>query len=191
MRLTGSDSYVNLPAMPKLDGSDEMSLTVWVYWEGTGQYPNILTWRGLEPGGISHLRPRPQLLVSHGPAGAPPRCCRRGLDGSLRSVPLRVAPKQWVHLAAVFKRPQITTYVNGKKVGSARWDYPVGLNGDLEVGRWSGSTSHAGLIDELRIYRRAPGGRRGAGLGQSGGPPNGRLQRPGPCQDRGQGTRPL
>ena len=63
--------------------------------------------------------------------------------------------KQWVHLAAVFKRPQITTYVNGKKVGSARWDYPVGQNGDLEVGRWSGSTSHAGLIDELRIYRRA------------------------------------
>ena len=43
LRLTGSDSYVNLPAMPKLDGSDEMSLTVWVYWEGTGQYPNILT----------------------------------------------------------------------------------------------------------------------------------------------------
>ena len=63
--------------------------------------------------------------------------------------------KQWVHLAAVFKRPQITTYVNGKQVGSARWDYPVGQNGDLQVGRWSGSTSHAGLIDELRIYRRA------------------------------------
>ena len=62
--------------------------------------------------------------------------------------------KQWVHLAAVFQRPRITTYVNGKKVGSATWDFPVGHSGDIQVGRWSGSTSHRGLIDEVRIYRR-------------------------------------
>lgn len=40
LRLTGSDSYATLPALPKLDGSGEMTLAVWVYWEGTGQYPN-------------------------------------------------------------------------------------------------------------------------------------------------------
>ena len=82
--------------------------------------------------------------------------------------------KQWVHLAAVFQRPHITTYVNGKKVGSATWDYPVGQRGDMEVGRWSGATCHRGLIDEVRIYRRR-GCRRGAGSGQSGWPARPRL----------------
>ena len=48
LRLTGSDSYVTLPSMPKLDGSDEMSLAVWVYWEGTGRYLQL---DGLEYGG--------------------------------------------------------------------------------------------------------------------------------------------
>ncbi len=54
-----------------------------------------------------------------------------------------------------FQRPDITTYVNGKKVGSAKWDYPVGHRGDMQLGRWSGSVSHAGLIDDVRIYGRA------------------------------------
>ena len=52
LRLNGSDSYAILPAMPKLDGSDEMSLTVWVYWEETGRYPNILTGGTWSPGGF-------------------------------------------------------------------------------------------------------------------------------------------
>jgi hypothetical protein len=63
--------------------------------------------------------------------------------------------KQWVHLAAVFQRPHITTYVNGKQVGSATWDYPVGHRGEIQVGRWTGAASHRGLIDDVRIYRRA------------------------------------
>ena len=57
--------------------------------------------------------------------------------------------KQWVHLAAVFKRPQITTYVNGKKVGSATWDYPVGQSGDgsrLIAGRLELADHLEGLV---------------------------------------------
>ncbi|NUQ64147.1 MAG: LamG domain-containing protein [Pirellulales bacterium] len=154
LRMTGSDSYVNLPPMPKLDGSDTMSLAAWVYWEGTGQYPNILTGGTWSPGGFL-------IFVSN-------RTCsfRMGRPGHRHGVAAEAwtevsAPllselpmKQWVHLAAVFKRPHITTYVNGKKVGSAAWDYPVGQSGDIQLGRWSGSASHAGLIDDVRIYRR-------------------------------------
>ncbi len=155
LRLTGSDSYAILPAMPQLDGSDEMSLAVWVYWEGTGQYPNILTGGTWSPGGfLIFVRDRTCSFRMGRPGhrhGAAGEAWTEASAPFLSELPL----KQWVHLAAIFKRPQITTYVNGQKVGSARWDYPVGQNGDLQVGRWSGSASHAGLIDELRIYRRA------------------------------------
>ena len=155
LRLTGSDSYVTLPSMPKLDGSDEMSLAVWVYWEGTGQYPNILTGGTWSPGGFlifvsdrtcSFRMGRPGHR--HGVAG---EAWREASALLLSEQPM----KKWVHLAAVFKRPQIATYVNGKKVGSATWDHPVGQSGDIQVGRWSGSATHAGLIDDVRIYRRA------------------------------------
>lgn len=155
LRFSGSESYATLPTLPALDGADEMSLSVWVYWEGTGQYPNIVTGGTWSPGGFL-------IFVNNGSCsfrmgrpghrhGAAAEAWTEVSSPLLSDLPM----KQWVHLAAVFKRPQITTYVNGKQVGSARWDYPVGHRGDLEVGRWTGSVSHAGLIDEVRIYRRA------------------------------------
>ncbi len=155
LRMTGSDSYATLPPMPKLDGSDEMSLAVWVYWEGTSQYPNILSGGTWSPGGFLIFVSNRTCSFRMGRPGQ-----RHGVAGEAwteASAPLlsELPMKKWVHLAAVFKRPQITTYVNGKKVGSARWDYPVGQSGDIQLGRWSGSTSHAGLIDEVRIYRRS------------------------------------
>ena len=191
LRLTGSDSYVILPAMPKLAGSDEMSLAVWVYWEGTGRYPNVLTGGTWSPGGFlifvsdracSFRMGRPGHR--HGTAG---ETWTEASAPFLSELPM----KQWVHLAAVFKRPQITTYVNGKKAGSARW----GLSGRAK--RRSPVRALVWIDQPRRLDRRTADlssdtrGRRGAGLGQSGGTPNGRLQGPGPCQNRGQGTRPL
>lgn len=155
LRFADTGSFVTLPSIRKLDGSDEMSVATWVYWEGTGQYPNILTGGSWSPGGF--------LIFVNGQScsfrmGRPGH--RHGVVGEKwteTSAPLlaRLPMKKWVHLAAVFKRPDISTYVNGKKVGSAKWDYPVGHQGDLQLGRWSGSVSHAGLIDDVRIYDRA------------------------------------
>jgi hypothetical protein len=155
LRLTGSDSYVALPSIPKLDGADAMSLGVWVYWEGTGQYPNILTGGTWSPGGFLIFVSNQSCSFRMGRPGH-----RHGTAGEAwteTSAPLlgNLPMKQWVHLAAVFQRPQITTYVNGKKVGSAAWDYPVGHSGDMQLGRWSGSASHHGLIDDVRIYGQA------------------------------------
>ena len=63
---------------------------------------------------------------------------------------------KWYHLAATFKRPTITTYVNGQKAGTAKWDYPVGYQGDLQIGQWNGGQScHKGLIDEVKVFNRA------------------------------------
>ena len=155
LRFVGTNSFVTLPSIPKLDGSDEMSVATWVYWEGTGQYPNILTGGSWSPGGFMFFVSQQSCSFRMGRPGH-----RHGVAGEKwteTSAPLlaKLPMKKWVHLAAVFKRPEITTYVNGKKVGSAKWDYPVGHQGDMQLGRWSGSIGHAGLIDDVRIYGRA------------------------------------
>ena len=135
LRLSGSDSYATLPSMPKLDGSDEMSLAVWVYWEGTGQYPNILTGGTWSPGGFMIFVRNQTCSFRMGRPGqrygAAGEAWKEASAPFLSDLPM----KQWVHLAAVFQRPQLTTYVNGKKVGTAKWDYPVRQSGDMQVGR--------------------------------------------------------
>ena len=155
LRFTGTDSFVILPSIAKLDGSDEMSVATWVYWEGTGQYPNILTGGSWSPGGFLVFVNGQSCSFRMGRPGH-----RHGVAGEKwteTSAPLlaKLPMNKWVHLAAVFKRPEITTYVNGNKVGSAKWDYPVGHQGAMHLGRWSGAVSHAGLIDDVRIYGRA------------------------------------
>ena len=67
----------------------------------------------------------------------------------------RSPPGKWYHLAATFKRPVIKTYVNGQEVGTTRWDYPVGYKGDLIIGKWGGANGHQGLIDEVKLFKRA------------------------------------
>ena len=155
LRFGGSDSYVTLPELPQLDGADAMSLAVWVYWEGTGQYPNIVSGGTWSPGGFLIFVTNQSCSFRMGRPGH-----RHGAAGegwSEVSAPFlsELPMKQWVHLTAVFERPRITTYVNGKQVGSAKWDYPVGHRGGIQVGRWSGAVSHQGLIDDVRIYARA------------------------------------
>jgi hypothetical protein len=155
LRFTGTNSYVTLPSIPELDGSDAMSIATWVYWEGTGRYPNILTGGSWSPGGFLLFVNQQTCTFRMGRPGH-----RHGVAGETwreTSAPLlgELPMKKWVHLAAVFNRPNITTYVNGKKVGSAKWDYSVGHQGDMQLGRWSGSASHAGLIDDVHIYGRA------------------------------------
>jgi hypothetical protein len=183
LRFTGSDSYVTLPPLPELDGADAMSLAVWVAWEGTGQYPNILTGGTWSPGGFLIFVSNRTCSFRMGRPGH-----RHGVAGeswSEVSAPLLddLPKNQWIHLAAVFQRPEITTYVNGKKVGSAAWDYPVGHQGPIQVGRWTGAASHHGLIDDVRIYRRALDAQQVRQLADSAGRQSPEYQDLGPARD--------
>ena len=186
LRFSGSDSYVTLPPLPALDGADALTVSAWVYWEGTGQYPNILTGGTWSPGGFlifvsnrtcSFRMGRPGQ--QHGVAGE---------DWTETSAPLLgdLPMKQWVHLAAVFQRPRITTYVNGEPVGSATWDFPVGHRGDIQVGRWAGTACHQGLIDEVRLYRRALSADQVRTLAAPAGRQAAEYRDAGPAQERGQ-----
>ena len=155
LRFGGKDCYVAAPRLEGLDGSDELTVQVWVYWEGTGRYPNIFTGGQWSPGGfLIFVRDRYCSFRMGRPghaANVPGQQWREVGVKFLDPFPL----KEWVHLTATFKRPAIRTYVNGKQVGSASWDYPVAHGGDLLVGTWTRGVCHEGLIDDVRVYNRA------------------------------------
>ena len=155
LHLPGKNGYVTVPELAGLDGRDELTVEAWALWESAGRYPNILTGGQWSPGGFMFFVSDRSCSFRMGRPG--PRPGQPAGAWQEISAPLvgRIEFGKWYHLAATFKRPLITTYVNGKKAGSARWDYPVGYRGDLELGRWGGQTCHRGLIGEVQIFNRA------------------------------------
>ncbi len=158
LRFDGQGGHVAIAQLAGLDGSNALTLEAWVLWEGTSRYPNILTGGVWSPGGFLMFVNDNQCSFRMG---------RPGFSASQTpqqwreiAVPLvsPLALSQWYHLAATFDRPLIKTYVNGQEVGSSTWDYPVGHQGDLILGKWSGNTSHLGLMDEVKIFRRTLSG---------------------------------
>lgn len=155
------DAYVSIPKIKGLDGSNELSLEAWVFWEGTGKYPNVITagpWN-MEVGTGGFL-----IFVNENKCTF--RMGKRGKTKEERkeaSVPiLEFSCGKWYHIVITFKRPGIKTYVDGKPMGSGNWDFPVEQVDEIEVGRWdlkdatAGATkSHLGMIDEVKIYNRA------------------------------------
>jgi len=151
----GEGSHVSVPEIAGLDGSDEMTVEAWVYWEGTGKYPNIITGGTWSPGGFLVFVSGDQCSFRMGRPGV--SAAENRAQWRETSAPL-VAPfsqGRWYHLAATFQRPEIKTYVDGRPVGSAQWDYPVGHRGDLLIGKWGGNVGHHGLIDEVKVFNRA------------------------------------
>jgi len=159
MHYNGETTYVTLPALAELDGSDELTVEAWVLWQGAGRYPNILTAGAWNPGGFLLFVSDGYCSFRMGKPGKEPWTPGKDWQevGAVLVKPFDLG--RWYHLAATFKRPLITTYVDGVAVGSATWPFPVGQTGDMHLGRWAldqGKTqSHYGLIDEVKIYRRA------------------------------------
>ena len=155
LHLTGKNSYAAIPQLGGLDGSNELTVEAWVLWEAGGRYPNIVTGGQWSPGGFLVFVADNGCSFRMGRPGA--RTGEPDHKWQETSAPLvsRFETGKWYHLVATFKRPELTTYVNGQKVGSARWDYPVGYKGALEIGRWGGPSCHKGLIDEVKVFNRA------------------------------------
>lgn len=155
LAFAGDGASLVIPEIPALDGSDEMTVSCWVLWQDTGQYPNIVTGGTWSPGGFMIFVNNDTCAFRMGRPGH--QAGRAGDKWAETSAPLLndLEFGRWYHLAATFQRPQIITYVDGKPVGKANWDYPVGHGGDIRVGAWAGKTTHRGLIDELEIHDRA------------------------------------
>jgi len=158
LRFTGRDSYAVIPELEGVDGSDELTVQAWVYWEGTGRYPNVLSGGVWSPGGfmlfVSDRSCRFRMGRPGHRAGRPDQDWKEVSCGLVHNI----ETGRWRHLAATFKRPHITTYLDGRKVGAAKWDFPVGHSGDILVGKWGAGACHNGLIDEVMIHNRALSG---------------------------------
>lgn len=148
------NSNLVIPNIAALDGSTEMTVSVWVYWNGlNGKYPNVLT-GGWSPGGFMFFVNEDNLSFRLGRRGhRAGKVGDRWKEGScgMARIPLR----KWTHLAATFSLPNVTTYMDGKKVGQSAWRYPIGFTDALVLGQWNTEKSHDGLIDEVRLYKRA------------------------------------
>ena len=153
-RFGGTKSFIDIPAVPSLDGATEFTISLWAVWEGTGSYPNLLTTRNWSPGGLMFFVRDKTCSFRIGRPGE--RAGKAGGAWSETSVPLlkEIPLHKWTHVCVVFALPHITTYVNGKVVGKANWSYPVEAT-DLRLGAWSGTTCHHGLMSDVRVYSRA------------------------------------
>ncbi|MEW6357817.1 MAG: LamG-like jellyroll fold domain-containing protein [Planctomycetota bacterium] len=155
LRFKGEGSCVTVSELSDLNGSDELTVEAWVLWEGTGRYPNILTGGQWSPGGFMIFVSDNQCSFRIGRPGASARDPQSGWKEGGAQFLASLELNRWYHLAATLKRPNITTYVDGKPVGKATWDFPVGYSGDIVIGRWGGAkASHNGLIDDVKIYNR-------------------------------------
>ncbi len=150
-----SNSQVIIPPLPELDGSKEMTLSVWVYWENPdSQYPNILT-TGWGFGGFMFFVNRQSVSFRIGRReNVGPDAKPLWMEGGVGMLS-RIRTKEWTHLAMTFRQPDITTYVNGRLAAKGKWDYPIRMTEEIVLGQWNTEKSHDGLIDELRIYKRA------------------------------------
>ena len=153
LKLNPQDAYAKLPTPQCLKGASEATISIWVLWESTGQYPNIL-FAGWNPGGLMFFVSNNYCSFRLGRpnhrANVPGEQWRETACAFLSSIPM----KKWVHLTAVFKRPAIKTYVDGKLVNTTTWNEVLAPNDSIIVGRWM-SRSHDGLVSDLRIYNRA------------------------------------
>lgn len=152
-RFGGTNSFIDVPVIPSLNGATQFSISVWAMWEGTGRYPNILTTHNWSPGGLMLFVRDDSCSFRMGRPGH--RADKPGDAWTETGVAmLNSLPRgQWTHLCVVFSMPRIAAYVNGKLVSEGTWKYPVEAEG-LRIGGWSGPASHNGLISDLRIYGR-------------------------------------
>ena len=150
----GHDAYVSIPGITGLDGSNELTVEAWVYWEKGGRYPNIITGGQWSPNGFL-------IFVMDNSCsfrmGKPSKTVIPNAEWNETSAGFgQFTPGQWYHLVATFKHPMIQTYLNGQPVGVAQWDYPVGFAGDLRIGAWDATQiCHSGMISGVKLYNRA------------------------------------
>ena len=155
LAFAGNGAAVVIPGLPDLNGSEEMTVSCWALWQETGQYPNIVTGGTWSPGGFLVFVNNDSCSFRMGrPGHSAVRAGDQWREISAGLVP-KIVKGRWYHLTATFKRPNIVTYVDGKRVGAARWDHPVGHEGDIRLGTWGGKNTHRGLVDELKLHNQA------------------------------------
>jgi hypothetical protein len=149
--LDGVDDRFVVPAAPMLRLSGGFTVTLWMQWLG-GDAAVISKPQAAGTGASFEISVLPQELLA---------CTddELGPDGELcLERPGAPPPATWTALALTWNGALRTLYVDGAPVASSQHgaafdDSPVVIGGDNHDG--VPSSSHHGLIDEVRIYDRA------------------------------------
>ena len=149
---SGTNSFVEIDAIPALRSARSLTLSIWVMWTGASgrSYPNILSTKTWSPGGMLLFVNNDSCTVRFGT----PDTKGKGWQETSALFLNKLPKNRWTHLCVTFDLPVITAYVNGVKTGSAKWDFPVQTDA-LRLGGWGSKVCHTGLMDDLRIYSTA------------------------------------
>ena len=152
LRFDGTDDYVTCGAGPSLDMRGAMTLEAWVYPEGRPKG---------EPGILG--KQFSSFLITYYRKGN----CYWYVNDGANYCRADVAPSTWSHIVATFDGTMMKLYLNGKLVGERKSKYPkVNAGRNLAIGCVLGNRAaqdpayaptayFKGLIDEVRVYRRA------------------------------------
>ena len=143
---SGQNSYVQVARSPVIDAiTNALTLEAWVWHEATGatiqRYVTLTPDKAL----IFYTDNGPIKFELHFPDGL--------------NVPLvsnmPVAPRTWYHVVGTYDGKEQRLYVNGKRVGFAVINRPIGYLPGTEVYISHAGQPMNGLIDEPAIYNRA------------------------------------
>lgn len=146
LEFDSASDKITVPDSSSLDANGEATLEAWVRPDVGGTSQPIIN----KVGSAGCSSPAYALYASES-AGSPQpkaRACSASFAGSSSD---KLPVGMWSHLAATVKSGTATIYVNGEQIASGSISSnPLPSTGILEIG-----TGFDGLIDEVRLYKRA------------------------------------
>ncbi|MFJ4770859.1 LamG-like jellyroll fold domain-containing protein [Streptomyces uncialis] len=141
LRFNGSNAYVDLGAAPALKFTGRAyAVEAWIRPDAAGG-PVVARWSGAGQGGFRlRVTGTGQVVLDHG-------------TGSLTATQT-ITAGQYAHVAVSFDGTVATVYVNGAFSGSAALAYGQDGTAGLRIGAAQGGGFFAGVIDEVRIWKR-------------------------------------
>ncbi len=151
-----TDDYINIPRNSAFEPASAITVSVWVYWDGSGPFKKIVSKAYI------NTDPPHQSYALGGALNANQMQFEVNVNGTLRSTPaFNVPTNQWVHILGRWQSGgAVQAYLNGtliSQTSSYTGTIPYYAT-PLNIGRGSNAqpgTYFSGRIDDVRIYSKA------------------------------------
>ncbi|MBN1517398.1 LamG domain-containing protein [Candidatus Sumerlaeota bacterium] len=146
--LSALNDYVELPY--NVVATDDMTIAMWVYWNGGGQWQRIFDFGDTGSGDLMYMTPSSGSNTFH-------FGIRKGNTNQTIDAP-QLPSGKWVHVAVTLNGDIGALYVDGAQVASRRITLnPTAINQTSNyIGKGHGSEPpYNGLIDDFRIFDQA------------------------------------